>query len=171
MLMNEQMINILYYTSDLYGPSCIKPNMKSMSKSIILAMCMPFLAACTNESEKNHDMMIKKYFKAASSNGADLQIRRINTHSQKHTAYTSFIEYQYINKEGKTVKSSVTIETVGTNQNYIVVNGDCISTDQLAYELKNNIDPAPASQTNSGNSRREMDGKYMKNTPEYVPFR
>lgn len=135
-------------------------------------MCLPFLAACTNESEKNHDLMIKKYFRAATGNGTDLQIHRINTHSQKHTAYTSIIEYQYINKDGKKVKSSVTIETVGTNQNYIVVNGDCISTDQLAYELSNNTDQAtPANQTTSGNSRREMDGKYMKNAPEYIPFR
>lgn len=144
-----------------------------MSKLIILAICAPFLAACTNESEKNHDLMIKKYFKAATSNGKNLQIRSINTHSQKHTAYTSFIEYQYITKNGKTVKSSVTIETVGTNQNYIVVNGDCISTEQLAYELKNNADQTSGqpNQTTSGNSHNKMEGKYMKNAPEYLPFR
>ena len=94
-------------------------------------MCMPFLAACTNENEKNHDLMIKKYFKAVEDKGSAIKIRSINTRSKKHTAYTSVIEFQYTLKNGQTIRSSVTIETVGTNQNYIVVNGDCISTEQL----------------------------------------
>lgn len=142
-----------------------------MTKLFILVMCMPFFAACTNENEKNHDLMIRRYFNAAVGSQSRLNIRSIVTHSQKNTAYTSVIRYQYTIKDGQRVSSKVTIETVGTNQNYIVVNGDCISTEQLAYELKSRTKAMPSVPPTSGNSRREMESKYMKSTPEFIPSR
>lgn len=137
-----------------------------MRKLILLVLWIPVFAACTNESAKTHELMISRYFKAAVHNTASLQIHKINTHSEKRTAYTSVIDFQYTNEEGRQVNKTVTLETVGTNKNYIVVNGDCINTEHLAYELNDNAPNTSATPLSSGNSRQEMNGNYLKRAPE-----